>query len=300
VHKSDAFSTLIFGINGNSLVGEYENLDVAVEVVDGVTNTYAQSTYRGFLSTDGGSTLNTFNISGAAATIPYSVKGNLISGTYYTNTINEPNWFYFTQRTSEGARGFVHNLSNGVTQTFAISNAVATQATSLIHGTTNNLVVGTAYFDQGGSLSSRAFIYDLDSQTETLLDFPDAEFTTFFAGDNGRLVGAYAHDGNSLLNPRLGLGPEYEMGQIKGLLYEMETGIWTSLSAPDPLDSSRNTWADTWANSIEGDTIVGTAAYYNLEGASNPDPNDPNSWSIQAFVYTVPEPGGGALVAVVW
>ena len=205
VHKSDAFGTLIFGINGSTLVGEYEDLDV----VDGVTNT--QSTYRGFLSTDGGTTLNTFNISGAVSSIPYSVQGNLISGTYYTNTVNEPNWFYFNQRNSGGARGFVHNLSNGVTQTFAISNAVATQATSLVNGTTNNLVVGTAYFDQGGSLSSRAFIYDLDNQTETLLDFPDAEFTTFFAGDNGRFVGAYRDDDNLLQDPQGALGPGYKM-----------------------------------------------------------------------------------------
>ena len=211
VHKSDAYGTLIFGINGNNLVGEYENRDVTVEVVDGFTNTYTQSTYRGFLSTDGGSTLNTFNISGAVSSIPYSVQGNLISGTYYTNTVNEPNWFYFNQRNSGGARGFVHNLSNGVTQTFAISNAVATQATSLVNGTTNNLVVGTAYFDQGGSLSSRAFIYDLDNQTETLLDFPDAEFTTFFAGDNGRFVGAYRDDDNLLQDPQGALGPGYKM-----------------------------------------------------------------------------------------
>ena len=295
VHKSDAFSTLIFGINGNSLVGEYGDLDVTVEVVDGFTNTYTQSTYRGFLSTDGGSTLNTFNISGAVSSIPYSVQGNLISGTYYTNTVNEPNWFYFNQRNSGGARGFVHNLSNGVTQTFAISNAVATQATSLVNGTTNNLVVGTAYFDQGGSLSSRAFIYDLDNQTETLLDFPDAEFTTFFAGDNGRFVGAYRDDDNLLQDPQGALGPGYKM---KGLLYEMGSNTWTSLDAPDPENPSLGTWADTWANSIQGDTIVGTAQFFNLAGASNPDPNDPNSWSIQAFVYTVPEPGSTGLLAL--
>ena len=289
VHKSDAYGTIVFGKNGSTLVGEYEDLDV----VDGVTNT--QSTYRGFLSTDGGTTLNTFNISGAVSSIPYSVQGNLISGTYYTNTVNEPNWFYFNQRNSGGARGFVHNLSNGVTQTFAISNAVATQATSLVNGTTNNLVVGTAYFDQGGSLSSRAFIYDLDNQTETLLDFPDAEFTTFFAGDNGRFVGAYRDDDNLLQDPQGALGPGYKM---RGLLYEMGSNTWTSLDAPDPENPSLGTWADTWANSIQGDTIVGTAQFFNLAGASNPDPNDPNNWSIQAFVYTVPEPGSAGLVAL--
>ena len=53
VHKSDAYGTLIFGINGNNLVGEYEDLDVTVEVVDGFTNTYTQSTYRGFLIVTG-------------------------------------------------------------------------------------------------------------------------------------------------------------------------------------------------------------------------------------------------------
>jgi len=296
IHKEDAYATIIYSKSGNTLVGEYENLVQNEEVVEGVTNTYTTSTFHGFLSTDGGATLNTFNISGAApssSSILYDTRGTKFIGTYYSNAVTSPNWFYFNQRTHEGGRGFVHDLADGTTRTFAISNAITTQATSVVRGASNTVVVGTAYFEIGGALSSKAFIYDLDNQTETLLDFPDAEYTTFFAGDNGRFVGAY-RDEDLLADDPLGiLGPGYK---IRGLLYEQASNTWTSLEAPHPVDPSLGVWSDTWANSIQGDTIVGTAQYFNLAGQPGVDPDDGINWSIQAFVYTVPEPSSVGLL----
>ena len=296
IHKEDAYATIIYSKSGNTLVGEYENLVQNEEVVEGVTNTYTTSTFHGFLSTDGGATLNTFNISGAApssSSILYDTRGTKLTGTYYSNAVTSPNWFYFDQRTHEGGRGFVHDLADGTTRTFAISNAITTQATSVVRGASNTVVVGTAYFEIGGALSSKAFIYDLDNQTETLLDFPDAEYTTFFAGDNGRFVGAY-RDEDLLADDPLGiLGPGYK---IRGLLYEQASNTWTSLEAPHPVDPSLGVWSDTWANSIQGDTIVGTAQYFNLAGQPGVDPDDGTNWSIQAFVYTVPEPSSVGLL----
>jgi len=282
VHKADAYGTIIYGKSGSTLVGEYEDSN--------------SITFHGFISTDGGTTFTTFNISGAtpsSSSILYDTRGTKLTGTYYSNAVTSPNWFYFDQRTHEGGRGFVHDQADGTTRTFAISNAITTQATSLVRGVTNTIVVGTAYFEIGGALSSKAFIYDLDNQTETLLDFPNAEYTTFFARDSGKFVGAYRDDDIQSMDPQGLLGPGYK---IRGLLYEQASNTWTSLEAPHPVDPSLDVWSDTWANSIQGDAIVGTAQYFNLAGQPGVDPDDGANWSIQAFVYTVPEPSSVGLL----
>jgi len=278
LHKAGAYATTIFSKDGSIFVGEYANRIIQ----EGSTN----FTFHGFLSADNGNTLHGFDLPDvpqAASSILYGVRGSKLTGTYYTNSVTSPNGGYFDQRTHDGGRGFVHDLSTGTTRTFAISNAITTQAVSLLRGSSNNVVVGTAYFEISGALTSKAFIYDLDSQSETLLQFGEAEFTTFFAGEGGRFVGAYRDD-FIFEDPIDGPISSYN---IKGLLYDQTTQTWASLEAPGAYH--------TWANSIHGDTIVGTSFYVNLAGAETPDPDD---WAFKAFVYTVPEPGSTGLAAL--
>ena len=249
-----ATGNMIYGIDGPILVGEY-----FVETA----NTSIIGEFNGFISTNSGSTVSPFFLTNTGSSMPYTASGQRIVGTHYSNTVTSGNFGTFKERTDEGGQGFVHDLALGSTQMFSISNATSTEAYDITSG---SFVIGQAYFSENNSLLSKAFLYDLATGQETLLQFPGANFTVFYSEDGGRMVGAYRENENS---------------PVKGLLYDPANTDqpWTTLF--DDLADH------TWANSIEGDQIVGTSE----RGIAYEE-----GYILRAFVYTVPEPSSVGLL----
>ena len=267
IHDSGFEGEVVYGIRGNLLAGESQ-------VVEGSGNQAYYSVYNGFFSTNGGATLSPLVLNGAAngsTAIPTGVSGSKIVGTYFTNAVTalqvaERGWH---DRPNTGGMGFVHDTANSQTQYFSISNAQTTEAWGMLG---NSVVFGQASFNNPTGLYSAGFLYDLTTQNETILQAPFQGYadTSFYGSDDeGRIVGVV--DGNTA-----GHG-------VRGVLYYVATQHWELLDAPGA--------TDTWALSIHGDQIVGSAFFA--------DPTGSGQYRVEGFIATaIPEPSSTVLLFV--
>jgi hypothetical protein len=259
IHDTDVDGVIVYGIHGNIVAGEYQ-------VVESLGNGINQSVYNGFFSTDSGATLNPLVLSGAASgssAIPTGVVGSKIIGTYYSNPVTalqvaERGWY---NRTNTGGLGFVHDTANAQTQYFSIANAESTEAWGMLG---NSVVFGQANFNDPTGLYAAGFLYDLTTQSETILRSPFEDYanTSFYGSDDeSRIVGV--------------IGGSAESNGVRGILYYVATQNWELLDAPGA--------TDTWAMSIHGDQIVGSAFFA--------DPNGSGQYRVEGFIATaIPEP----------
>lgn len=274
----DAAGTIVYGISGNNLAGEYQ----VVNVVGGVTS----SSYHGFYSTNGGTTLLPFSLPSqqTGSAIPGGVVGSKILGAYFSNGVSTQGAGTFYDR-PRGAQGFVFDLVTQQDEVFSIGTSdiinspdyppgavVSVEAFSLLGSAQ---VVGQAITTDLSGDFSYGFIRDRISGSTSLLNYSEQinESTTAHFG-----TAFYGASGNRIVGTGYGFGDQGD--QLKGLLYDTQSGAWTVLAA----DGAVN----TWAFSIEGNEVFG-AAYFD-------DPEINGDEKLRAFVYTVPEPNSLGLL----
>lgn len=243
-----ATDTVITGIDGNILVGNYfENPRLS----------------HGFIYD--GRAWTSFDVTGSTEMKVTGIAGNNIVGWYLdsgTGWGNEHGFVYNFRTLSFTSYDFPSSLYR--TQFFGIDGSdiigysdndyfiynLSTNETKILNipgspsGIDGQYIVGSYNVRVGFNTITHGFIYD--GLTSATLDMPGATNTKITGIDNGNIVGY-------------------------GLLYNMDSNVWTALNMPGALNGS------THANAIDGNFIVGN--YY--------DDNIPYS---HGFLYTIPEP----------
>jgi hypothetical protein len=254
-----ARSTMITGLSGNNLAGNY---------------TDASGVNHGFLFKDNAWT--SFDApSGATFMQVTGIDGGNVVGSY----------LYGSGTWGAASHGFIYDGSNWIT--FDLPGATSTS----ILGIDGNNIIGSA---DGGT----CFVYNLSTFDQTIIESPAAVLTYANGIDGANIVGSYIDIG-SLLNPPDSVwqhGFIYDMttqiwltldmpgargtriggidgGNIVGwglgsFVYNMTTDTWILLNVPGA--------GTTYVQDIDRDNIVG----YYLD----------DSLHTHGFLYTIPEP----------